>query len=108
MRAGIPVAAPVIGGLQDYASDQTVQVISDVQPQTLADSIVVAMEDREALRSRAAAAARMVEARYGETVVRRVYREINELLIRSSALASGPLVASDLDGSDSKAGFDAR
>ena len=108
MQAGIPVAAPVIGGLQDYASDQTVQVISDVQPQTLADSIIVAMEDREALRSRAAAAARMVEARYGETVVRRVYREINELLIRSSALASGPLVASDLDGSDSKAGFDAR
>jgi glycosyltransferase involved in cell wall biosynthesis len=80
MQAGIPVATPVIGGLHDYASDETVRVLPDVEPATIARAIETAMEDREGLLERARNAASMVDARYSEAVVRRVYREVNELL----------------------------
>lgn len=80
MQAGIPVAAPIIGGLHDYATDETVRVMPDVEPQTIADTIVAAMEDREGLLTLARNAASMVDARYSEAVVRRAYQEVNELL----------------------------
>jgi glycosyltransferase involved in cell wall biosynthesis len=80
MQAGIAVAAPMIGGLRDYATRDNVQVIANVEPQTIANAIAAAMDNRDGLRSRAEAAARMVDARYGEQAVRRVYREINDLL----------------------------
>ncbi len=62
MQAGIPVAAPIIGGLHDYATEETVRVMADVQPRTIADVIVTARIAREGRSRVRANAAIMVEA----------------------------------------------
>jgi glycosyltransferase involved in cell wall biosynthesis len=88
MHAGIPVAAPIIGGLRDYAAPGVVQVLASVDPRTIASAIVAAMDDRANSQAMVANAAEMIDRNFGAHAVRKRYSEINRAII-TRATTSG-------------------
>ncbi len=70
MNAGVPVVAPLIGGLCDYASDATMTVVPDVEPETLARAVRGVALDPVGRSQRAAAAQARVQALYGPEACR--------------------------------------
>jgi glycosyltransferase involved in cell wall biosynthesis len=93
MHAGIPVAAPLIGGLRDYAAPGLVRELSVVDANTIAEAIGNAMADAAASQATARKAAEMIDKRFGVERVRETYRAVNEALIKQG-----------LEGSDSDHG----
>jgi glycosyltransferase involved in cell wall biosynthesis len=93
MHAGIPVAAPLIGGLRDYAAPGLVRELSAVDANTIAEAIGHAMADAPASQATARKAAEMIDKRFGVERVRETYRAVNEALIKQA-----------LEGSDSDHG----
>ena len=84
MHAGIPVAAPIIGGLRDYAAPGLVRELSMVNASTIAQAIGNAMKDVAASQATARKAAVMIDSRFGVQPVRETYRTVNEALIRQA------------------------
>lgn len=80
MNAGIPVAAPLIGGLRDYASADSIEVLGDVEAETIAAAVARLARDpeRRAALSRAGRAA--AQAKYGEAAVSRAYADFAQAL----------------------------
>jgi glycosyltransferase involved in cell wall biosynthesis len=73
MNAAIPVVAPLIGGLRDYASPDCVEVLDDVQPETIAAAVerLAADPARRAELGRLGHAS--AQARYGAAAVSQAY-----------------------------------
>jgi glycosyltransferase involved in cell wall biosynthesis len=92
MHAGIPVAAPMIGGLRDYAAPEVMQSFASLDPHTIASTILSVMNDRASLQAMVKKAAEMIDRRFGAEAVQKVYDEINQALIRR-AVDSGPHAA---------------
>jgi glycosyltransferase involved in cell wall biosynthesis len=88
MHGGIPVMAPIIGGLCDYAAPGLLHAVPDVEPRTLAQAIVRVIEQRERLPAQVARAAEMVDRLFNAATVRRLYVEINEALIEEATAQS--------------------
>lgn len=59
MWAGIPVVAPLIGGLADYGGEETMAVLTDLRPETVARAVSAAIE-RPRLAAERAARARLL------------------------------------------------
>jgi glycosyltransferase involved in cell wall biosynthesis len=59
MWAGIPVVAPRIGGLVDYGSEETMTVLTDLRPETVAAAVSATIE-RPGLAAERAARARLL------------------------------------------------
>lgn len=76
MHAGIPVAAPVVGGIRDYGHAGVMSVLPEVTPETIAAALADIFAHPEKATARVAEAAAMVDARYGAEAVRERYREI--------------------------------
>jgi glycosyltransferase involved in cell wall biosynthesis len=90
MHAGIPVVAPIVGGLCDYATPDVVRPIAAVDAPTIAAAIAAAMDDRAGLAVQVANAAEMVDRKFGMEAVYRVYAEINQALVNEAwARAAG-------------------
>jgi glycosyltransferase involved in cell wall biosynthesis len=81
MHAGIPVAAPIIGGLRDYASPGLLWPFDAVDPSAIAGAIAAAMDDRAHLAIQVERAAEMIDQRFGGENVRRILSEIGQALI---------------------------
>jgi glycosyltransferase involved in cell wall biosynthesis len=73
MNAAIPVVAPLIGGLRDYASPECVEILDDVEPETIAAAVerLAADPTRRARLGQAGHAA--AQAHYGEAAVSQAY-----------------------------------
>jgi glycosyltransferase involved in cell wall biosynthesis len=93
MHAGIPVAAPLIGGLRDYDVPGVVHELASVEPPTIARTIATAMDDTAISQAMVVKGAQMVDRRFGADVVRQTYGEINEALIARMARASESVLA---------------
>ena len=87
MHAGIPVAAPLIGGLRDYGGADVMTTLASIEPQAIADAVEAVMNDRPAANAKAVAAAEMVSRRYGAATIAASYRQINQLIIAKCAAA---------------------
>lgn len=81
MNAGIPIAAPLIGGLRDYADTDVVRVLDATDAHTIATAIVQSIENKTGDHAMAGRAARVVQHRFGAGAVRAIYGEINHALI---------------------------
>jgi glycosyltransferase involved in cell wall biosynthesis len=73
MNAAIPVVAPLIGGLRDYASPDCIEVLVDVEPETIAAAVerLAANPARRARLAQAGHAA--AQAHYGAAAVSQAY-----------------------------------
>lgn len=74
MAAGMPAAAPLVGGVRDYGHDGALAVLEDVQPQTIAtaiESLMAAPERRMEMTRRGRA---VVAEHFGADAVGRRYR----------------------------------
>jgi glycosyltransferase involved in cell wall biosynthesis len=73
MARGIPVVAPLVGGIRDYASAAEIIVLADVEAETIADAIELAL-GQPALRERMALAGiETVMTRYSNKCVELAY-----------------------------------
>lgn len=81
MNAGIPVAAPIIGGLRDYAAPGLVRELHRVDALSIGNSIAAAMDDLAGNKAIAQRAQEMVNRRFGADAVRSIYRDVNRALI---------------------------
>ncbi len=94
MHAGIPVIAPVVGGMNDYADGTVMRCPNPVDGHGIAASIRAAMHfDKGALAAQVVRAADMIDGRFGAAVVQRTYREINKALAKEAGLvgtSNGP------------------
>lgn len=92
MNAGIPVAAPLIGGLRDYAVPNLVRAMEATTAPVITAAIKDSMENRETDAAMADRAMQMVERRFGVAAVHAIYGEVNRALMeigRSGALEPG-------------------
>ncbi|WP_428152567.1 glycosyltransferase [Brevundimonas sp.] len=73
MAAGIPAAAPLVGGVGDYGTDGAVDILEDLQPETIATAIegLMAAPERRMEISRRGRA--VVAERFGTDAVGRRY-----------------------------------
>ena len=85
MNAGIPVLAPLIGGLIDYGSEEVMGVLSSTDPAIIAAAIGDVMDNPARASQRAIAAARMVQERYGKAAVEAAYVRINRDLLETAS-----------------------
>jgi glycosyltransferase involved in cell wall biosynthesis len=88
MHAGIPVLAPLIGGLRDYADPDIMQVLPSLEPRTIAGAIVTLMNDNAGCQTMVRTAAEMVDRRFGVKVMRKIYAETNQVLIEQAERTS--------------------
>ena len=77
MHAGIPVAAPLVGGIRDYGGSEVMEVISEVTPEALAQALARIADVPGETAQKAARAAEMVTARYGTPPVQASYRALS-------------------------------
>jgi glycosyltransferase involved in cell wall biosynthesis len=84
MHAGIPVAAPAVGGLRDYVSPDVAYIIDSVDARCIADVIARAMESELDSQMIVAAAAKVIDERFSAAAVGRIYREVGRVLARST------------------------
>lgn len=73
MNAGVPVVAPSIGGLRDYGSADNLEVVADVEPDTLAEAVARLAADPARREALARAGQATAQALYGEAQVARTY-----------------------------------
>ena len=85
MHAGIPVVAPIVGGLSDYGSPAVLQPLAAVDAPTIAAAVEAAIGKKYNIALQVERAAEMVDRRFGAEAVRRTYAGINEFLIRESS-----------------------
>ena len=85
MHAGIPVVAPLLGGICDYAARHVMQSLDSLDPHTIARTILSVMGDRASSQAMVSNAADMIDRRFGAEAVRRVYGEINQALLKRAA-----------------------
>jgi glycosyltransferase involved in cell wall biosynthesis len=88
MHAGIPVAAPLIGGLRDYMRPELFYQTAGIEPAELARAIQEVLRTRAQHAELASRARQMVAERFGTVAVRAAYAEINR---RLRALCALPL-----------------
>lgn len=88
MNAGLPAVTPLVGGVADYATDDTALIVPDVSPATLADAIEALARDPEAAAQRADAARTQVQALYGEAAAASRLAEVNGALRLAARRAS--------------------
>ena len=77
MHAGIPVAAPLVGGIRDYGGSEVMEVISEVTPEALAQALARIADAPGETALKVARAAEMVNSRYGTAPVRASYRALS-------------------------------
>jgi glycosyltransferase involved in cell wall biosynthesis len=73
MNAAIPVAAPLIGGLRDYASPDCIEVLGDVEPETIAGAVERLAADPARRIALGQAGRVSAQAHYGAAAVSRAY-----------------------------------
>lgn len=88
MNAGLPAVTPLVGGVADYATDDTALIVPDVSPATLAHAIEALARDPEAAAQRADAARIQVQALYGEAAAASRLAEVNGALRLAARRAS--------------------
>jgi glycosyltransferase involved in cell wall biosynthesis len=96
MHAGIPVAAPVVGGLRDYVGRNVAFVIGSVDPRRIAQVIARAMDSEVESQRVVAAAAKMIDERFSADVVQSIYRDVGRALALSSDRSGASAVPGDL------------
>jgi glycosyltransferase involved in cell wall biosynthesis len=94
MHAGIPVIAPLIGGLRDYGAPELMHCLAAVDPPSVAAAIAAVMDGSLELSQQVSTAADMIDQRFGADSVARVYADINAALI--CAVRSAPARRSGL------------
>jgi glycosyltransferase involved in cell wall biosynthesis len=88
MHAGIPVVAPNIGGLQDYAGPDLMAVLPAVNSEAIAQTVADVLTDPAGAARRAGVAADMVMRRFGREAVSRRYAAINRDLIEQGQVCA--------------------
>jgi glycosyltransferase involved in cell wall biosynthesis len=88
MHAGIPVLAPLIGGLCDYADGGIAEVLPSLEPRVIASTVVTLMNDQARRQTMVRTAAEMVDRRFGLEVVHKIYADTNQLLIAQAESTS--------------------
>jgi glycosyltransferase involved in cell wall biosynthesis len=81
MHAGIPIAANVVGGMEDYADDTVLRRLQSLKPCDIANTISMIMDNSGCLTTQVELATAMIDRRFGSYAVRRIYEEINESLL---------------------------
>jgi glycosyltransferase involved in cell wall biosynthesis len=87
MHAGIPVIAPLVGGIRDYGGPEVMEVVPEVTPEALARAVAQIADVPDQTAQKVARAAKMVDARFGTAPVRASYRALS---VRFSEDASLP------------------
>lgn len=88
MNAGIPVVAPMIGGLRDYAEPGLIRVLDAIDAPAIARAICESIEDRAAGRAMAIKAKEMIQRRFSDCAVRSIYSQFNQALIEAVRVSS--------------------
>ena len=89
MHGGIPIAAPLIGGLHDYATPDNMTLLASIAPADIARAVEQVMDNPENARAKAAVAAEKVEQLFGAAAVSARYRALNqEILAKCGALGT--------------------
>ncbi len=84
MAAGLPVAAPLVGGLADYGSAAEALVLDGPDIQADADRVAALLHDPARLDSMARAGRAMISGRYATDVVGGVYGDLNDRLLSAA------------------------
>lgn len=80
MHAGIPVVGPVVGGMSDYASAETMVEAASNRPEDLADAVLYALSAPTSVLDRARRARTLVQERYSADAVASSYDRLSTLL----------------------------
>ncbi len=80
MHAGIPVVAPMVGGINDYGNNQNILVLPSVAPTAIADGMEHVITNKEATALRAKKAAQTMDQKYGQAAITKQLEEINLLM----------------------------
>ena len=80
MWAGIPVVAPRIGGLADYGSEETMAVLTDLRPETVAMAVSATIDGPGLAAERAARARLLIREGWSLEAVRERIRTISASL----------------------------
>ncbi len=89
MAAGLPVAAPAVGGLNDYGPAAEVLVLDGDDVEEDADRLAALLCDRVRLARMAAAGRAIVGERYGRKAVQAVYADLNASLLLTARRRMG-------------------
>jgi len=81
MWAGIPVIAPMIGGLKDYASDATMTVLDDVSDAAVAKALGAVLDDPHVARVKAERAQARVIEQFGVEAVAAQRRALRQAIV---------------------------
>ena len=82
MAAGLPVAAPAVGGLVDYGPAAEALVLDGEDVEEDAERLAALLRDADRLESMKTAGRAMVAERYALPVVRNIYAELNAGLLQ--------------------------
>ena len=85
MAAGLPVAAPAVGGMTDYGPAAQALVLDGGDLKTDADRLAALLRDQPRLNAMALAGRAMVGQRYASAPVRAAYAELNAKLLAALA-----------------------
>jgi glycosyltransferase involved in cell wall biosynthesis len=78
MNVGLPVVAPLIGGIRDYASEETMFVLPSTEATAIASAIAEAKAGEARMLRLAARAKDEVRRRFGAQEVAEAYLRVNE------------------------------
>ncbi|MEM9128227.1 MAG: glycosyltransferase [Pseudomonadota bacterium] len=80
IHAGIPVIAPIVGGVNDYGNDENILVLASDKPAEIADCIENLISDRKKTALRTKNAAQTLDSLYGRDAVEMQLKKINSLM----------------------------
>ncbi len=89
MAAGLPVAAPAVGGLEDYGAAGEVLVLDGEDIDEDAERLAALLRDPGRLESMATAGRAMVAERYASAAIRDIYDDLNARLLQAATPARG-------------------
>lgn len=80
MHAGIPVVAPIVGGINDYGNNQNILALPSVAPSAIADGIEQFITNKPETALRAMKAGQTIEYKYGQAAIKKQLAAINLLM----------------------------
>ncbi len=90
MAAGLPVAAPAVGGLTDYGAAAKVLVLDGEDVEEDGKRLATLLRDPHRLGVMAQAGRAMVAERYATPVIRNIYAELNAKLLSAVQHPNAP------------------
>ena len=81
MSAGLPIAAPCVGGLKDYGPAAQVLMLTGEDPEEDANRLATRLQDPSRLKAMAVAGRAMVTEHYARSVSRAAYASLNARLL---------------------------